>query len=69
MIQMARSATFCEWDFAYALQDDRFVRSIPRGSGYGRRQETVDASKGIYRFRLQSQGTEVFQHVTLIPRG
>lgn len=30
---------------------------------------TADASKGIYLFRLQPQGTEVFQNVTLVPLG
>lgn len=30
---------------------------------------TGEESKGIYRFRLQPQGTEVFQNVTLVPLG
>ena len=30
---------------------------------------TSDKAKGIYLFRLQSAGTEVFQNVTLVPLG
>lgn len=46
-----------------------YIGTYTRSVGLPRAEHRSHAGQGIYVFRLQSAGTEVFQNVTLIPRG